>query len=131
MKTTTLFLAAVAAFCGACGKSATVQGEGGAKLALSKPAAVTLIRGGSAKSDIHIKRTDLPGAVSVVFDKLPRGVSVTDPSNQILGADGTYTLEAAKDADLVENFEAQVTATGPGGLAVTEPMKITVKEQKQ
>jgi hypothetical protein len=131
MKFPTMFLVAAAAFAGACDNKATVQGEAGRKLTLSEPKELTILRGGTAKSDVRLKRTGLDGAVTIKFDKLPKGVSVVDAGNKILGDDGTYTFQAAADADLVENYAAQVTAIGPDNAGVTQTFVITVREQKQ
>jgi len=132
MKTTTTFAAVTLSILAlaACGKSATVSGEGGQKLTLSKPGAVTLVRGGMAKADIKIKRNNLTGDVSVKFTNLPAGVDVVDPENKIVGEEAAYTLRASDTAALVENSEAQVTATGADKMAVTQPIAVTVKEKK-
>lgn len=114
-----------------CSKSATVEGEGGTKLTLTKPSSVTLERGAMAKTDLTIKRKDLPGEVTIKFTNLPKGVEVVDAGNNIVGDKGTYTLRASDTADLVENSVAQVTATGQGGISVSESMNVTVKEKKQ
>jgi hypothetical protein len=113
-----------------CGKGATVSGEGGEKLKLSKPSSVSIERGGMSKADLSITRTNLGGDVSIRFTDLPRGVEVVDSGNTIVGDKGTYTLRAGDAADLVENSIAQVTATGPGGIAVSQPISISVKEKK-
>ena len=136
MKTTTPFVlsAASLAICAlalaACGKSATVSGEAGQKLTLTKPSSVTLVRGGMAKADVKIKRNNLAGDVTVRFTNLPAGVDVVDAENKIVGEEAAYTLRASDTAALVENSEATVTATGTDKMAVSQPISITVKEKK-
>ena len=131
MRSMTLAVIAVAALLVGCQKSATVQGEGARKLTLAKPAAVTIERGGTVKTDVQIKRTDLAGEVSVRFDKLPNGVTAVDDGTKIAGDAGTYTLKASDAADLVTNHSAQVTVTGPGGLSASEALEITVRDKAQ
>jgi len=127
-----LYVAALAAIAlVGCAKTASVDSEGGGKLTLDKPATVTLHRGGMAKADIKIKRQDFPGDVSVRFNNLPKGVDVVDESSKIVGDQGSYTLRAAETADLVENFAADVTATGGAkSVSVSESMNISVKAKE-
>jgi len=111
-----------------CSKSASVEGEGSTKLTLVKPSAVTVQRGAMAKADIKIKRQNLVGDVTIRFTNLPKGVDVVEADSRIVGDDGSYTLRAAEDADLVEKHSATVTATaGPGNISVSEPIDINVK----
>jgi hypothetical protein len=111
-----------------CAKAASVTSEGGEKLSLDKPAAVTVHRGGMAKAEIKIKRQNLPGDVSIRFTNLPKGVDIVESDSKIVGDRGSYTLRAGETADLVENFAADVTASaGPGNISVSEPMNISVK----
>jgi len=134
MKLTHLIVLSAAAFAGAaCKKSdtAVVPGEPDKKLTLTQPGKVTIERGGMAKTDIKIKRQALPGDVMVRFDRLPKGVEVTDAGQKIPGDNAAFTLKASDTADLVTNYVAQVTAEGPGGISVTEPMEITVTEKKR
>jgi len=133
MKITHLLVLTAAAFAGAaCKKSDTAEipGTPDRKLTFTQPAKVTIERGGMAKTDIKIKRQALPGDVSVRFDKLPKGVEVVDAGQKIPGDGAAFTLKASDTADLVTNYVAQVTAEGPGGISVTEPMEITVIEKK-
>ena len=130
MKHTTLFAWTFVALLAGCGKTVAVEGQSGAKLSLNKPGSVTLHRGDMSKLDINIERKNLTGDVTVRFDKLPKGVDVVDASNQLAGDKATYTLRASDSADLVENYAAEVTATGPGGIAVTQPVTISVKEKR-
>jgi len=121
-------LAALAVALAGCAKTASVEGPGTGKLTLTKPAAVTLHRGGMAKADVTIARKDLTGDVTIKFTNLPKGVDVVDGDNKIVGDKGSYTLRAGETADLVENFSADVTASaGPGNISVSEPMSISVK----
>jgi ABC-type glycerol-3-phosphate transport system substrate-binding protein len=115
----------------ACGKS-TVEGAAGTKLSLYEPQAVVLHRGGTAKTDIKIARTALPGDVKIAFTNLPKGVALveSDLDARIAGNDGTFTLSASETADLVENSVANVTATGGDDIGVTKAISITVKENK-
>lgn len=114
-----------------CGKSATVEGEAGTKLTLTKPSAVTIQRGDMSKVDVKITRRDLPGDVTIRFANLPSGVDVVDSANRLVGDKGSYTLRAAENADLVENHMADMTATAASGLAVTQSFSITVKEKSK
>ena len=129
MKNQMLLVVSIAAFALAgCAKSASVEGPGTGKLTLTKPAAVTLHRGGMAKADVTIARKDLAGEVTIKFTNLPKGVDVVDGDAKIVGDKGSYTLRAGETADLVENFSANVTASaGPGNISVSEPMNISVK----
>jgi hypothetical protein len=115
-----------------CAKSASVEGEAASKLTLVKPGAVTLLRGGMSKADIRIARVALAGEVTIRFTHLPKGVNVVDEGSRIVGDQGSYTLKADADADLVENHAADVTASaGPGAIAVSQPISINVKEREQ
>jgi len=129
MKNHMLFAAVLAvSVLAGCSKSASVQGDGTGKLTLNKPSAVTVHRGGMAKADIKIARKDLTGDVTVRFANLPKGVSVVESDNRIVGDSGSYTMKAADDADLVENFITDVTASaGPGNISVSQPISISVK----
>ena len=130
-----MFLVAIAAtfaLAAGCSERASVEGKGGSKLTLVQPDAVTLERGGLARTDVQIKRQNLAGEVSIRFTDLPRGVTIVDSGSKIVGDEGTYTLKASETADLVENHSATVTATaGPGDIAVSQPIIINVKERKQ
>ena len=132
MKNHILSLAAVAAFAlVGCSKAASVQGPGTGKLTLDKPAAVSVHRGGMAKATVNIKRQDLVGDVTIRFTNLPKGVEVVESDSKIVGEQGVYTLRAAEEADLVENFSADVTASaGPGNVSVSQPINISVKPKE-
>ena len=130
MKMLTIALVAFALMLSPGCKSATVQGQGGAKLTLEKPGDLQLERGGMGKVAIKIHRVNLTEPVSISFEKLPGGVAVVDAEQKIVGDEGTYNLKASADADLVSGYVAQVTAKGPEGIAVTESLKITVEEKK-
>lgn len=111
-----------------CSERASVEGAGGGKLTLVKPAAVVLHRGTMAKTEIRIQRENLPGEVKIRFANLPSGVDVVEPDTRIVGERGTYTLRASATADLVENHSADVTASaGPGGIGVSEAISISVR----
>ena len=113
-----------------CTKAARVSGPGGAQLTLAKPSAVSIERGGMAKADLSITRTNVTGDVSIRFSDLPNGVEVIDASSRIVGDKGSYTLRASDGADLVENSVAEVTATAQNGIAVTQAITISVSEKK-
>ncbi len=117
-------------FAAGCSKSASVDGARGDTLTLVKPAAVTLERGGMSKAAIKIQRKDLTGDVAIRFTHLPKGVDVVESDNRIVGDEGSYTLRAGDDADLVENHSAEVTATAStGGISVSQPILINVKSK--
>ena len=42
----------------------------------------------------------------------------------------TFILRAGDKADLVQGYNAEVTAKGPGGIAATEPLKINIKTRE-
>lgn len=135
MSTTSSFIAAVAVLglavsASACGKQATVSGEGGARLSLVKPPAVVLRRGEMAKTDIAIGRNGVTGNVALRFENLPAGVEVVEPGRELTGDKGTYTFRASDTADLVERHVASVTASGPDGVAVTQQFEVTVEDRK-
>ena len=130
MKLITSLALTCAVLLAGCGKAVTVEGQAGTKLTLSKPSAVTLHRGEMAKLDIKITRRDLPGEVAIGFEHLPKGIDVVDAGNKLAGDSAVYTLRASDTADLVENSSAEVTATGPGGIAVTQAFNVTVKEKQ-
>lgn len=126
----TLVLALAGLVLAGCEKEATVSGKSSEKLSLKEPSAVTLERGGTAKVDVDVTRRELPGDVAISFSGLPKGVDVIDANNKLVGEHGTYTLRASDTADLVEKSEARVTATGEGNIAVSQPLKVTVKAKK-
>ncbi|MCE5277928.1 MAG: hypothetical protein ABFD92_00755 [Planctomycetaceae bacterium] len=101
-----------------------------ARLTLDKPSDVTITRGEVAQVKISIKRENLEGPVSVSFDKLPSGVSVVDTDKKITAEEATFALKAAADAEIVSGYNAQVTASGPGDTAATQPLTITVKAKE-
>jgi hypothetical protein len=124
-----MLLLVFAALLAACDRGASVSGEKGGRLTLSRPRAVIVQRGGDGQADIALTRINLPGEVKVKFADLPRGVDVTDTKNTIAGDGGSFTLHATDSADLVEHHVAQVTVTGSDGTAVTQPIEITVIEK--
>jgi hypothetical protein len=132
MKAKLCLALAAAALLAGCAKSATttIPAEPERKLTLEQPAKMTLEQGGMAKADIKLKRQACPGDVSVRFDKLPKGVEVVDADQKIPGDKAAFTFRAADGADLVANHVAEITAAGPGGIAVTEPFEITVTAKK-
>ena len=131
MRTLTIMMVAFAMMLSAgCKNRSTVQGQAGKKLALETAGQVTIERGGMAKAEIKIHREKLEGPVSINFGELPGGIEVIDADKKIDGSEGTYNLKASDTADLVSGHVAQVTATGPDGIAVTESIKITVTEKK-
>ena len=132
MNHTTFIAAALAAFAlAACTKSASVQAASNGKLTLEKPAAVVLHRGGMTKTLVKIQRQGVLGDVTVRFANLPKGVDVVESDSKIVGDEGSYTLRASDEADLVENSSAQVSATGgASGMAVTQPFDVSVKAKQ-
>lgn len=113
-----------------CGNSSTVTGTSGAQLTLQAPDAITLERGGTATTELEIERHALTGDVSIRFADLPQGVDVVDSGSKIVGDRGTYTLRASESAALVEKSIAQVTASGANGIAITQPLSISVKPKR-
>lgn len=113
-----------------CEKPATVTGEQGQKLVLSAPGPVELKQGEIVQVKIAIDRGTIKEPVSVDFADLPKGVTVIDATQKIVGAEGMYSLKADEAADLVSGHHAKVTAKGPGAIAVTQELVITIKEKK-
>jgi len=111
-------------------KVVTKQTELPTKLTLNKPSGPKLERGGTAKVDVKIKRENLTGDVTFRFENLPAGVEVIDSDQRLVGDTATFTLRASESAGLMKDFQAQVTAVGPDGLAVSQPLEITVIEKK-
>jgi len=123
----------VAAFLFVSGcKHATVEGSGGKKLTLVKPADQTIKRGETNQVSIAVTRDNFRDAVDISFDNLPAGVTVQDKDKKLAANDNTatFTLKADANAGLVTNHEVKVTATGPDGMKVTEAFKLTVKDNK-
>ena len=120
-----LFLAAATG----CEKT-TVQGPAGKKLTLVRPADQSLKRGETNEVLVMISRENFGGPVEIVFENLPKGVHLVD-SRPIPGdkSRGTYTLHAGNDADLVENHQVLVSASGPDGMKATEMFGVTVKDK--
>jgi len=130
MKITAIALMAAALWMAAACDRSTVQGPAGQKLSLDKPSNVALVRGGVVEVSITIHRQDLPGAVSVSFDKLPSGVSAVDADIPIVNGDqATYHVKASASADLVQGYEALVTVKGSDGIAVSQPLGVSVAEK--
>jgi hypothetical protein len=82
------------------------------------------------KTDIKISRQSLQGDVTIRFTNLPKGIDIVESDSKIVGDTGSYTIRANDTADLVENFSADVTASGgPGNISVSTPISISVKEK--
>jgi len=109
----------------------SVEGPGGKKLTVVKPADQTLRRGETNQITLTINRDNFRDPVDVKFENLPKGVQVQDKDKKIATGDNTatFTLVADASADLVENHEVKVSATGPDGMKVTETFRLSVKEK--
>jgi hypothetical protein len=125
-----LLLLAALALAAACERGASVSGEQGGRLTLSRPRAVVVQRGGTGEADIAVTRMNVPGEIAVTFRDLPHGVAMVNGNNTMAGDGGSFTLRASDSADLVEGHVAQVTVTGSDGTAVTQPIEITVVEKQ-
>jgi hypothetical protein len=112
-------------------QQSTVEGPDKKKLTLKKPMDVTIKRGDTNQVTVSIDRGNFRDPVSVSFDNLPKGVTVQDKDTKINSGDSSakFTLKAADDAELVTNHETKATVTGPDGIKVTEPFKVTVKDK--
>jgi hypothetical protein len=123
-----LALAPVAIFALGC-DMASVAGSGGKKLTLVAPASQTIERGKTNDVLIAIQRKDFSGPVDLVFDRLPQGVKVTNPTPRIPSGDSsaTVTLHADPGADLVKDQKVLVTAKA-SDMEVSESFNLTVKE---
>jgi len=113
-------------------KITTKETELPTKLTLNKPSSVSLEQGGTAKGDVTIKRENISGDVTFRFSNLPMGVEVIDGNQRLSGSGekATFTFKADENAGLVKSFTCQVTAVGPDGLSVSQPLEISVKEKK-
>jgi hypothetical protein len=121
----TMILAAGAIACDR--ESGTVEGKGDTALTLTVPEDVSIQRGQMKKIDISIEREDLDGNVAIEFANLPEGVEVTDADKEIVGDEGSYTLKASQDADLVSGHEVMITAKA-GEVSIAQPMMIEVTQ---
>jgi hypothetical protein len=122
-------LSLVLMFIVGCDRKATVEGQQGKKLTLTKPSSVSIKQGEVADVKISIGRGTIKEPIVVTFEQLPQGVTVVDADKKIVGEEGTYVLKADNSAVLVSDHKAQVTAKGPDGLAVSQPLEINVKEK--
>lgn len=113
-------------------KVTTKETELPTKLTLNKPSSVSLAQGDTAKFDVTIKRENLTGDVTFRFEKLPLGVEIIDAGQKLSGTGdkATFTLKANSDATVVKSITAQVTAVGPDGMAVSQPIEISISEKK-
>src|SRR5262249_11168545 len=107
----------------------TVEGPNAKKLTLVKPADQTIKRGDAEKVSITVKRTNFNEPVTVQFENLPKGVTVTDDGGKIEGNERTFVLNASDSADLVQNYAASVSVKGPDGMTATEQFRITVRQK--
>ncbi len=123
-----LFLAVSCLLVPAC-KRTTVQGPNAEKLTLVKPSDTSVRRGSTTKVAVSVKRSNVAGPVTVEFDALPKGVQALDSGSAVEGDERTFVLEAAQNADLVNNHLASVTVKGPKGISATEEFRITVREK--
>ena len=154
MRTTTIGMVIVALMfvtgCKQTGQSAakessTAQTEE-KSLTLTAPAAVRLVRGGTADVAIKLERKNFNDPVTVKFNNLPKGVHIVGAGGvnvdagpvhidighkapPIAGDGVIYTLEADADAPLVSDSPMQLTAKGPDGKTVTTSLKVTVIEK--
>jgi len=109
----------------------TVEGPGGKKLTLTKPSDQTLKRGDMHQVKVSISRTGFTDEVGVQLENLPAGVVVENKDHKIGSneSSATFNVKAEDNAGLVANQEVRVTVTGPDGMKVMEPFKITIKEK--
>jgi hypothetical protein len=132
MRTITLAtLGTLAAALAAC-DTGKVADEKGNKLTLVAPADQSLKQGETEKVTVAIARKGFEDAVTVRFEGLPAGVKVVETDPLIPPDDNTrtFTLQADAAAELVQDQTATVTASGPGGMSVSEQFKVTVKPAK-
>ena len=111
--------------------SSTVSGPSGRKLTLVKPSDQSVRQGDAEKFSVAIVRQEFEDAVELVVADLPKGVSIAGGKSLLIPAGAvnfdSMTLVAEKDADVVKDHLASLTAKGPDGVSVTEFFKITVK----
>lgn len=107
----------------------TVEGPGDRELTLIKPADTSITRGSTAEVSVMVTRDNIPGAVSVAFERLPDGVTVENEGGVIEGNERTFVLSAAKGADLVKDHMAVVSIRGPDGMTAREEFAITVEDR--
>ena len=113
----------------ACNQT-SVEGVGGQKLTLKKPADQTLVRGKTNDVRVEIARKNIDGPVALEVGQLPRGVRVATNDQNIPREKEavTLTLHADPTADLVTNHRVTVTAKAEPGVEATEVFQVTVKE---
>ena len=126
-------------------RSSTAQAKA-QSLTFVAPAAVRLVRGGTADVTIKLERKNFDDEVTVKFDNLPKGVHIVGAAGlnvnagpvhidlgheapPIAGDGAIYTLKADDDAPLVTDSEMRLTAKGPDGQPVTTSLKVTVIEK--
>jgi hypothetical protein len=127
MRTTTLFLACVAALAGC----STVKGPQDTALTIVRPVDQSMEQGETNAIKIMIQRKDFSRDVPVKFEDLPSGVKVVEKDLTIPADDTskTFTLYADDDAKPVSNHEVLVTVKGPDGIQASEVFRLTVKER--
>ena len=109
-------------------QTATVRGPEGKMMTVEVPMAVTVQRGPTQPLTIEIERGDFTDPVTVSVSQLPAGVTVDKASKTVETDAATFMLKADKDAAMVVNQAVRVNVTGPGGMAATKYVKLTVKE---
>ncbi|KAF0246155.1 MAG: hypothetical protein FD180_986 [Planctomycetota bacterium] len=113
-----------------CDKT-TAEAPGGKRLTLFKPANQAMRQGETNDIAVMIRRENFDGDVRVVFENLPRGVTVIAVRPIAAGKDReVYTLHAAPDAGLVGNHMASILVEGPDGLKASEFFGVSIRARK-
>ncbi|MCC6317075.1 MAG: hypothetical protein IT361_05220 [Gemmatimonadaceae bacterium] len=109
------------------------------------PTQLTVQQGNAGTATLTISRTNFTGAVSLVFDSPPAGISGTFAPGTTTGTSSTFTVNVASNTPLgTYNLSLRATATGltdrvlffpvtvsaaPGGIALSlSPAAVTVQQ---
>jgi hypothetical protein len=104
-----------------------VRDTGGREVAVSTQRSVTIRRGEQAALTVDVDRERYSGPVTVSISGLPTGVRADDKMMKVETAQATFILEASRDAVIVRGAPATVRIEGPGGMAATQYVDITVE----
>ncbi len=88
------------------------------------PAALTLAPGASGQSTIAVQRTGLPGAVALVVENLPPGVSASIIPDSTSGANATLRL--AVDSSAKAGIYSLAVRGTAGSIVRTTPIVLTI-----
>jgi len=135
MKKFALFGVVLAAFLfmlTGCQQGTTTPTGSGGKITLEKPSDVSLNRGDTATVKVSLKRNNYADPVTISFEDLPKGVTVTSTDMKIAKDQnsGSFNVKAADDAELGDKT-VKVIATDATGHKVDSAFKVTVKDKEK